>query len=88
MKIFLGFILGIVISACASNGVIPGLDNRILLIDQDQPVLFFPYCEENKFFSRDECKDKQWKTDIYPINDKATRMALKDFVCVHKKRIF
>lgn len=87
-NLILGLVTGIIISACASDIVMPAFNNQIFLIDQDRPVIYFPYCERYKFWSKDECKDKKRKIDVYDLNNKETRTRFKDFVVVHRKRVF
>ena len=87
-KFIFGLLSGLIVSSCASV-VIPLLDNRTLLIDQDSATLIYPYCAKKSGgflgIGKDKCEER--KTDRYDLTNATIRSALKSFVCVHEKRI-
>jgi len=86
--VLIGVFIGVTLTACASKIRQYAEDNRILVIERDRAgILFFPYCKKGKFWNKDECKKKNFQVDVYDLANKETRIGLRDFRCVHKKRL-
>ena len=90
MKNFIvGLLIGSIAAGCAGI-VIPILDNRTLLIDQETAGLMYPHCKDypnwlENLFGKDKCKN--FVIDKYDLTKLEVRQSLSSFVCIHEKRI-
>lgn len=82
-NLILGFMLGLLITACASSVILPSLSERELIIHKSGK-LAYNYCISWTFFGN--CKE--FKTDFYDISKASVRQDLKDFRCVNRLRNF